>query len=98
VLDDGSILVADTGNNRLRRLANRRLRTLGLAGLNRPMGICALPGGHLAVADTGNHRIVIVDPDLHTAWPLVLRGVLPPRNLDPETLARAAAGPLETAS
>lgn len=81
VLDDGSLVVADTGNNRLRRLAGRRLRTLGLSGLNRPMGVCALPDGHLAVADTGNNRIVIVDPDLQTAWPLALRGVLPPRDL-----------------
>ncbi len=80
-LDDGSLVVADTGNNRLRRLAGRRLRTLGLSGLSRPMGVCALPDGHLAVADTGNNRIVIVDPDLQTAWPLTLQGVLPPRDL-----------------
>ncbi len=81
VLADGTLVVADSGNSRLRRLAGRRLRTLGLSGLNRPMGVCALPDGHLAVADTGNNRIVIVDPDLQTAWPLALRGVLPPRDL-----------------
>ncbi len=45
------------------------------------MGVCALADGHLAVADTGNNRIVMVDPDLQTAWPLALRGVLPPRDL-----------------
>jgi sugar lactone lactonase YvrE len=82
VLDDGSIVIVDTGNNRLRRLANRRIRTLGLAGLHRPSGVCGLPGGKLLVADTGNHRLVVVDADLQTAWPLTLEGVLPPRDLD----------------
>lgn len=96
VMGDGSIIVVDTGNNRLRRLANRRVRTLGLAGLSRPAGACALPGGHLIVADTGNDRLVMVDPDYQTAWPLALRGVLPPRNLDPETVANAL-GTLENA-
>ncbi|MGF1598337.1 MAG: thioredoxin-like domain-containing protein [Acidimicrobiales bacterium] len=78
VLDDGSIIIVDTGNNRLRRLASRRIRTLGLNGLNRPSGVCALPTGHLVVADTGNCRLVVVEPDLHTAWTLQLRGILPP--------------------
>jgi glucose/arabinose dehydrogenase len=81
VLDDGSIIVVDTGNDRLRRLANRRIRTLGLAGLSRPAGVCTLPGGRLLVADTGNNRLVVVDTDLQTAWPLALQGVLPPRDL-----------------
>jgi hypothetical protein len=88
VLDDGSIIVVDTGNNRLRRLANRRIRTLGLAGLNRPASVCGLPGGRLLIADTGNNRLVVVDTDLQTAWPLALRGVLPPRDLT--ELARSA--------
>jgi sugar lactone lactonase YvrE len=96
VLDDGSLIVVDTGNNRLRRLANRRIRTLGLSGLNRPAGACALPSGHLVVADTGNNRLVVVDPDLQTAWPLTLRGVLPPR--DPGDLNQSGAvQTLETA-
>ena len=78
VLDDGSIVVVDTGNNRLRRLANRRIRTLGLNGLNRPMAVAALPGGGVVVADTGNHRLVVVEPDLQRAWPLELVGVPDP--------------------
>lgn len=89
VLDDGSIVIVDTGNNRLRRLANRRIRTLGLAGLDRPAGICRLPSGRLLVADTGNHRVVVVDTDLQSAWPLKLQGVLPPRT--PEELAESQA-------
>lgn len=87
VLDDGSLIIVDTGNNRLRRLASRRIRTLGLAGLNRPTGLCALPSGHLLVSDTGNNRIVVVDTDLQTAWPLALHGVLPPRDLAEAQLA-----------
>lgn len=82
VLDDGSIIIADTGNNRLRRLANRRIRTLGLAGLNRPTSVCRMPTGQLIVADTGNNRLIGVDADLQTAWPLTLHGVLPPPSMD----------------
>ena len=88
VMDDGSIVIVDTGNNRLRRLANRRVRTMGLSGLNRPSGLCRLPGGRLAVADTGNHRIVVLDSDLQSAWPLTLEGVLPART--PEEVAAAS--------
>ena len=77
VLDDGSIVIVDTGNNRLRRLTGRRIRTLGLAGLSRPAGICRTVTGHLIIADTGNCRLVVVEPDLQTAWPLRLMGVLP---------------------
>jgi DNA-binding beta-propeller fold protein YncE len=83
VLDDGSLVIVDTGNGRLRRLANRRIRTLGLAGLDRPASVCVLPDGHLVVADSGNNRLVVVDSDLQTAWPLALRGVLPPPDREP---------------
>ncbi|MGI9614944.1 MAG: hypothetical protein ACR2QO_18685 [Acidimicrobiales bacterium] len=77
VLDDGSIVIVDTGNNRLRRLTGRRIRTLGLAGLKRPTGICRTDSGQLIVADTGNSRLVVIDADLQTARPLRLDGVLP---------------------
>ncbi|MCP5034292.1 MAG: redoxin domain-containing protein [Actinomycetia bacterium] len=94
VLDDGSLIIVDTGNNRLRRLANRRIRTLGLAGLNRPASVCRLPEGHLAVADTGNNRLIIVASDLQTAWPLSLCGVLPPPGRDPVSAgAQAISSP-----
>ena len=94
VMDDGSLVIVDTGNNRLRRLANRRIRTLGLAGLDRPASVCLLPDGHLAVADSGNNRLVIVDSDLQTAWPLALRGVLPPPDREPAPAAtRATTSP-----
>ena len=82
VLDDGSIVIVDTGNNRLRRLTGRRIRTLGLGGLNRPTGICRTDSGRLIVADTGNNRLVVLDADLQTAWPLRLDGVLPAPPVD----------------
>lgn len=88
---DGSIVVIDTGNHRLRHLANRRLRTLGLAGLSRPSGVAALESGHLIVCDTGNSRLVVVDPTLSRAWPLELEGVTPADDPTPPALYAAAA-------
>ncbi|MFV0257841.1 MAG: redoxin domain-containing protein, partial [Acidimicrobiales bacterium] len=89
VLDDGSIIIVDTGNNRLRRLANRRIKTLGASGLDRPMGACGLPDGRIVVADTGGHQLVMVDASLQQAWPIKLIGV--PRPAPP---AAVLAGPL----
>ncbi|MFV0524634.1 MAG: redoxin domain-containing protein [Acidimicrobiales bacterium] len=85
VLDDGSIIIVDTGNNRLRRLANRRIKTLGAPGLDRPMGACGLPNGRVVVADTGHHRLVMVDASLQQAWPIRLIGV--PRPTRPAAAA-----------
>ena len=69
---DGSVIIADTGNNRVRRLANRRLQTLGLSGLERPSGLASLDSGHLIIADTGHNRLVVIDPDLRSAWTLAI--------------------------
>ncbi len=69
---DGSIVIADTGNDRLRVLRDRQLETLGLAGLDQPTGIAALDSGHLLIADTGNHRLVVADPVGRTGWPLAV--------------------------
>ena len=33
-----------------------------ISGLSKPVGCCRLPGGGLAVADTGNKRVVIFSP------------------------------------
>jgi sugar lactone lactonase YvrE len=68
--DAGTVYVADTGNHRIRRLQDRRLATLGLAGLRRPTALQTLASGHLLIADTGNHRVVVADPTGKTAWPL----------------------------
>ncbi len=70
--DDGSIFVADTGNDRIRVLQNRRIQTLGLSGLAQPSGLAILESGHLVIADTNNHRLVMADPDGRSAWPIAV--------------------------
>lgn len=74
---DGSIAIVDGGNNRVRILAERRLSTLGVAGLDHPEAITQLPSGHLLIADTGNHRLVVADAGGHEVWELELIGLLP---------------------
>ena len=72
VLDDGSIIFADEGNNRLRRFHQRRITTLGLSGLNSPSAVATLDSRHLLVADANNHRLITVDTAGQTAWPVTL--------------------------
>ncbi len=72
-LPDGGFLIADTGNDAIRRVApdgtiatvaggpgSEPGRATALA-LNAPQGVAALPDGGFLVADTGNHRVVRVD-------------------------------------
>ncbi len=73
--DDGSILVADTGNHTLRRVTAEGYVTtiVGIAGsagiadgaaatahFQSPRGVAAGPQGQIFIADTGNHTIRIV--------------------------------------
>ena len=74
VSSDGSVYVADSGNNRIRRVSSKGHVTWiagsGLAGFsndkllraefNRPQGIVTTPTGLIFVADTLNHRIRLV--------------------------------------
>ncbi len=80
-LPDGSVLVADTGNNRLRRLHHRRLETIGLSGLNSPTAVTALSSERFLVADTGNDRLVVVDPIRHDAWSPTVDGLAHARTI-----------------
>lgn len=73
VLADGSILIADTGNDRIRRVVPGGAITAwagsGSAGfsgdggpatqarLNAPTGLALLPDGSVLIADTGNNRV-----------------------------------------
>jgi NHL repeat len=70
-------LIADTGNNRIRRVQNGVIATVAGSGqpgfggdgdgaqnaqLNQPAGVAALPDGGYLIADTGNNRIRRVSP------------------------------------
>lgn len=70
--EDGSVVVADTGNRRVRRIAlNGVIDTIGGTGgsfagnggravgaaLLGPAGVAVGPGGDVYVADTGHHRV-----------------------------------------
>ncbi len=94
-LADGSVIVVDTGNNRLRKIDTRSLTTVGVAGFCQPEAAVVLPDGRLIVADTGNHRLVVVDLVTKKARELVLQSV--PNGRRPQTHSeskpiRAAAG------
>jgi sugar lactone lactonase YvrE len=84
VADDGRVFVADTYNDRIRVIENGRVSTLagggrGLADgrgadarFDTPCGI-AVWRDKLLVADTGNRRIRVVEPD-GTVWTLAGNG------------------------
>jgi sugar lactone lactonase YvrE len=66
----GELYVADTFNNSVRVWRGSHLWTVPVDGFMEPGGIAALPDGRLLVADTGNHRVVRVDPLRARAVPL----------------------------
>lgn len=61
VYADGSYVIADTDNNRVRYVsAGGTIQTFGAtaaAGLNDPSGVAVLPDGSVLIADTENHRV-----------------------------------------
>jgi hypothetical protein len=77
-LADGSWVVADTGNDRIRRVAPNGVITtvVGPAEVDGPQGVTALPGGGYLVADTLHDRIRRVAPG--GAITTVLTGVRRP--------------------
>jgi sugar lactone lactonase YvrE len=62
--DDGTLYLADTFNQRLKRLDPKRHTVetcfADAVALREPEGL-AVAGDHLFVADTGQHRVVVVD-------------------------------------
>jgi DNA-binding beta-propeller fold protein YncE len=70
--DGYSVYVADTFNSSLRLWSgvDGELRTAPVSGLLEPGGLDVLPDGRLVVADTGHHRIVLVDLSTGSVVPL----------------------------
>ena len=64
----GTLYIADTGNNRIRKLTpDGQLFTVAggptaALALNHPRGLTLDPAGTLWIADTGNHRILTLSP------------------------------------
>lgn len=53
----GNVYVADTGNNRIRKIdMNGKVTTIA-GGFNAPLDVAVTPNGDIIVADTGNHKI-----------------------------------------
>ncbi len=86
--DTDRLYVADTFNSRLRVWAGGVLETLPVEGLEEPGGLDVVPDGRLVVADTNNHRVVLVDP---------CSGAVEPVVIDESWLFAADAEPLEAA-
>ena len=60
---DGSLFIADTNNNRVRRIDHGGAIRAAVDGLALPSALDFGPGDILYVADTGNHRVLRVTPD-----------------------------------
>jgi hypothetical protein len=95
-LDAATIYVADTYNSRLAAWQNRTLRTVSIRPVNpawgellEPGGLDVLPDGRLIVADTGNHRLVVIDPVSGQMEPLELEATHVPAL--PSPVAEGAA-------
>jgi DNA-binding CsgD family transcriptional regulator/DNA-binding beta-propeller fold protein YncE len=63
---DGSIYIADTGNNRLRRVRAAIITTVAAAkdGLNGPAGVAVSGSGDVYVVDAGDNRFYVVPRDV----------------------------------
>jgi hypothetical protein len=59
----GGFLIADTGNNRIRKVSPQGTIDTAADGLNGPQGVVDTPGGGFLVADTGSDRVRRVHPD-----------------------------------
>jgi DNA-binding beta-propeller fold protein YncE len=62
VAHDGALYVADAFNGLLRVWRGSHLWTVPVEGFGEPGGLDVLPGGPIVIADTLNHRVVVVDP------------------------------------
>lgn len=60
---DGSVYIADTGNNSIRKVTPQGMMLTFATGLSQPRDIAVEPSGSLLVADTGNDRILRIAAD-----------------------------------
>src|SRR6185369_5071413 len=71
VSPDGTLIVADTGNHRLRKIANGQVFTLPIsfpaevnpADLRKPIGLALTHDGFLYVTEPDRARVVQIAPD-----------------------------------
>ncbi|MEO6121729.1 MAG: redoxin domain-containing protein [Acidimicrobiales bacterium] len=93
---DGELVyVADTLASALLAWDGGRLTALAVDGLCEPGGLDVLPDGRLVVADTANHRIVLVDPVDATLKPVVLDETwVHAGDGEPLVLSAGASGPV----
>jgi len=80
---NGVLYVADTYNNKIKRLDPRTRRATTFVGavkgtFDDPGGIAVLPSGKLLIADTNKHRLRILDPRTKKVTTLALTGVTKP--------------------
>jgi sugar lactone lactonase YvrE len=59
---DGGILVADTGNNAIRRIFQGKVTTYAVPDLDAPQGVAMLKDGRLVVADTKHDQVKVLVP------------------------------------
>ncbi len=57
----GNIYIADSGNNRVRRISGGTISTMPTGALNSPQGVAVDAAGNLYTADLFNHRIQKLD-------------------------------------
>jgi sugar lactone lactonase YvrE len=60
---DGSIVVADAGDNRVRRISPNGLIATVATGLRTPYGVAIGPRREIYIADLGNNRVRFATPD-----------------------------------
>lgn len=102
---DGSVYVADGGNNRIQKFTSdgtfaSKWGSQGSANgqFNGPIGVTTDPGGNVYVADTGNNRVqkFTSDGTFITKWPVGVAG--DPGELDEQPMEYEAPGDVATDS
>lgn len=80
----GNIYVADTGNNRIRKISTSGEVSTISTGLNGPKGVAVDASGNVYVADTGNNRVV----KLTSTDNLIYNGFSGPTGVSVDALGR----------